>query len=160
MLDQLFMADLAKDLAVPINPNMPTGQQASVTVSSPTMAPTDTAGGAYVGTRCWFSSLAATPSSSAIGRRSVRQHQRSGLQCTNQHAQSQPARHEQPSSYGLQQQSTHHDDQQHPKPHRRQFPGARQPQPDQRPKQQLLHAVKRPRSARQRHGSACARLCP
>jgi hypothetical protein len=51
MLDQLFMADLAKNLADPINPNMPTGQQASVTVSSPTMAPTETAGGAYVGTR-------------------------------------------------------------------------------------------------------------
>ena len=51
MLDQLFMADLARELAVPIDPNLPTGQQASVTVSSPAMTPTDTAGGAYVGTR-------------------------------------------------------------------------------------------------------------
>jgi len=44
MLDQLFMADLAKDLADPIDPNMPVGAQA-------VMAPTETAGGAYVGTR-------------------------------------------------------------------------------------------------------------
>jgi len=51
MLDQLFMADLARDLADPIDPNLPTGQQATVSVSSPDMPPTETAGGAFVGTR-------------------------------------------------------------------------------------------------------------